>query len=65
MSTMLAMWPGPIKQIFVPSTQEGSTLSLVTVGPVATEEMRVKSQRMTSTSCTHIISYIHEDNLIN
>lgn len=42
---MLAMWPGPIKQIFVPPTQEGSTLSLVTDSPVATEEMRVRGQK--------------------
>ena len=34
---LLVMLPGPFEQVFVHSAPDGSTLNLVTIGPVASE----------------------------
>ena len=73
MATMLVKWAGSFEQIFGSSALDSYTKDLVTIGPVASEEMFeiailweswVKSQRMTLTSCSHSSSYTHEDNWI-
>ena len=59
---ILAMWTIRFEHIFVPSAQGGSKWDLVTIDPVAFEEMFeivilweswVKGQTMTLTSSTH------------
>ena len=39
MTTMFVKWPGPFEQVLVPSSPDGSTLNLATIGPVASEEI--------------------------
>ena len=59
---ILVMWTIRFEQIFVPSTPGGSKWDLVTIGPVAFEEMFelviiweswIKGQTITFTSSTH------------
>ena len=57
---ILVMWTIRFEHIFVPSAPGDSKCDLVTIGPVAFEEMfeivilmRIKGQTMTLTSSTH------------
>ena len=37
-AAILAKWPGPLEQIFVPPSQRGSIWNLAILGPVVSEE---------------------------
>ena len=40
---ILAMWPGPFEQAFVPPSQGGFTWNLASVGLVVIEEKKIKN----------------------
>ena len=43
MVAILVMWPGPVKQTFVPLSQGGSIWNLASIGPVVSEEKMLEN----------------------
>ena len=59
MAATLVMWPGPLEQTFVPSSQGGSIWNLASIGPVVSEEKMFENVDMQHNTYLH--TYTHTD----
>ena len=55
MAAILGMWPGPVKQTFVPPSHGGSIWNLILIGPEVSEELMFENVdvRRTAEACLY------------